>query len=122
MKIKDNAFDSCSGLVSVVLSSKLSELGDKAFINCNALKKVTALCKRPTSITEDVFPRRSTQTLYVPVGCTSAYEQTEYWWQFKEIIEVDSQQGKIEGDVNGDGKVNVADIMRIVNIILGTDN
>ncbi len=122
MKIHEEAFSGCSALQSVVLSSKLSEIGSMAFYGCDKLKEITALGKRPAAIQEDVFPNRSIQTLFVPVGCTSAYEAADYWWQFKEILETGAQPGIKEGDVNGDGKVNVTDIMRIVNIILNTNN
>lgn len=89
LTIGENAFNGCSGLTSVILSSKVSDIGDKAFYNCANLSTVTALGIRPANITADVFPNRTSQTLYVPKGRKSAYENADYWWQFKKIAEID---------------------------------
>ena len=89
LTIGARAFYGCSGLKSVILSSKLSDIGDRAFYDCNNLTTVTALGIRPANIAANVFPRRTSQTLYVPKGRKSAYENADYWWQFKNIYEID---------------------------------
>ena len=89
LTIGKSAFSGCYSLTSVILSSKVSDIGDKAFYNCNNLTTVTALGIRPANITADVFPYRTSQTLYVPKGRKSAYENADYWWQFKNIYEID---------------------------------
>lgn len=115
--IGKSAFESCSGLTAVTLSSKLSEIGDQAFFGCKNIKEVTALCKRPTPITANVFPYRSTQKLYVPKGYVNAYEAADYWWQFFDIVELGSSE--LEGDMNGDGTLTITDALIIINMILG---
>jgi hypothetical protein len=49
----------------------------------------------------------------VPAGSKTAFESTQYWKDFKQIVEM--------GDVNGDYQLNVADITLLVNIINGAD-
>jgi hypothetical protein len=49
--------------------------------------------------------------LLVPQGCVSVYKNAAYWGEFKNIKELK------RGDANGDGLVNVADIVVVVNII-----
>lgn len=115
--IGTSAFENCSGLTAVTLSSKLSEIGDKAFYGCRNIKEVTALCKRPTPITANVFPYRTTQKLYVPQGCTSVYEAADYWWQFMDIIEKGSSD--LKGDMNDDGVLTITDAVIIIDKILG---
>ncbi|MBR5697300.1 MAG: leucine-rich repeat protein [Prevotella sp.] len=41
----------------------------------------------PFIISENTFPDRSNQTLFVPVGCLSNYTTADYWNEFKEIKE-----------------------------------
>jgi hypothetical protein len=51
--------------------------------------------------------------LYVPKDTKEKYEATEGWNYFANIIEME------EGDVNGDDKVNVGDIMAVINVMAG---
>ena len=57
----------------------------------------------------------SNKTLYVPVGCKQYYENAEGWNQFGEIVE----EGGMTGDVNGDHRVDIADVNMVINIMLG---
>ncbi|MBQ8153843.1 MAG: leucine-rich repeat protein [Prevotella sp.] len=57
-------------------------------------------------------------TLYVPRGSKEAYMNADVWNKFWTIEEYDLQT-IIPGDANGDGKVNVTDVVEIVNDILG---
>ena len=85
--INDNAFNSCDSLESVIIPSTIESVGSYAFANCNHLTSVTARSTTPIAITYYVFSNRSNATLYVPIGCKSAYEVTDYWKDFKKIIE-----------------------------------
>ncbi len=51
--------------------------------------------------------------LVVPYGCKEAYKAAWAWSQFGEYIEV--------GDVNRDGKLNVADITRLIAYVTGRE-
>ena len=57
-------------------------------------------------------------TLYVPKGSKETYMNADVWKNFWTIEEYD-MQSLIPGDANGDGLVNVTDIVEIVNDILG---
>ena len=52
--------------------------------------------------------------LVVPFGSKDIYKSTSDWKNFRVILEY--------GDVNEDGFVNIADVVAIVNHILGTEN
>ena len=41
----------------------------------------------PVTITENTFPNRNNQTLYVPAGCFSQYATADYWKEFGAIVE-----------------------------------
>ena len=51
--------------------------------------------------------------LIMPTGCATVYKSAAGWWQFAEYIEV--------GDVNRDGKLNVADITRLIVYVTGRE-
>lgn len=116
--IGDKAFQNCTGIKDIKIPAKVNLIGNQAFDNCERLRKVTALGDTPPSISSSSFPNRANQTLYVNKGCKSAYEDADYWWEFKEIIEQGDSQESIKGDMNNDGEVNVTDVMMLVDIIL----
>ena len=140
--IGKNAFSGCSGLSSITIGNSVTYIGERAFYNCTALKditipenvtsigsqafdgctrlrKVTCLGTTPPTITAESFPNRTKETLYVPKGCKAAYEDADYWWEFKEIIEQGTSQGGPKGDMNGDGVVDISDALYIIDMVLG---
>lgn len=56
-------------------------------------------------------------TLHVPTTSIEAYKSTEPWSGFKEIVALPGEI--ISGDANGDNTVNAADIVEVVNAIMG---
>jgi hypothetical protein len=97
----------------VELPADLDYIGWQAFDPCKSLTEVKVAMKEPVEIRENTFPSRANATLYVPAGSKTAFESTQYWKDFKQIVEM--------GDVNGDYQLNVADITLLVNIINGAD-
>ena len=74
----------------------------------------------PQSISSYMFSNAENATLYVPIGTKAIYEAEKAWKNFKYIVEYRTIY-KNSGDVNGDGKINIADVTKLVNIILGKD-
>ena len=96
----------------------MTSIGDNAFGGCSGLTSVISETKDPFDI-PDAFAGRYDQTvLYVPVGTIDKYKACEGWQEFKNIVEIEMSDA-IPGDANGDGTVNVTDIVEIVNAILG---
>ena len=87
-----------------------------AFGACNKLTTVKVDIKEPLPIQQYTFGNRTNATLYVPRGCKAAYEETEYWKDFKSIVEF------FYPDINKDGDITVADVIALVDIILGLDD
>jgi hypothetical protein len=50
-------------------------------------------------------------------GRVEAYQSAAYWHLFYQILD-DASQGDIPGDVNGDGEVNVADVNKVIDVII----
>lgn len=53
-------------------------------------------------------------------GTRGRYAVADYWKEFKEIKEYGD--APVFGDLNGDGKVNIADVTVLVNIILENES
>lgn len=57
----------------------------------------------------------SAASLYVPEGSLEAYKAKGPWNSFGKIIALDDV---LRGDLNGDGEVNMSDVMFLVQRIL----
>ncbi|MBP5771184.1 MAG: leucine-rich repeat protein [Bacteroidaceae bacterium] len=115
--ISSHAFEGCNTLEAVTIPKSVTQIGEYAFHHCNNLSEVTVENPVPFSIASGTaFPNRDSITLQVPTGSKVAYETADYWKEFKKIKEF-----TILGDINGDGVVNIADVTKLVNIILGKE-
>ena len=110
-----SAFANCTGLKSVSIPSQVETIGENTFNGCNMLTSVEVKRPEPLTITENTFSNYADATLYVPKGSRSAYMAADNWKLFGKIVEMSG----IKGDVNNDSKVSVADVMQLVNYILG---
>ena len=118
--IGESAFMYCSALTRVTIPSSVTELGYAAFAICQSLMDVYSYITDPSRVNfgRYVFYKQYEDytgcTLHVPHGRADAYQADENWSQYFEHI-VDYM---MQGDVNGDGTVNIADINAVINIIL----
>ena len=89
--ISEQAFYGCSSLESIEIPGSVTYIGTGAFLYCPNLKKVVVHQKTPLPITSETFTDPKSATLYVPFGCKQAYDEADYWTDFKEIYELDLQ-------------------------------
>jgi hypothetical protein len=121
------ALSVCPSLTKVDLPSSLTHIGEYALQDNSSLEVVIIRSPKPFTISDNVFEiikwDDNTQqqiylppigTLYVPSGTKAAYATTDGWKLFTDIQEF----SKILGDVNGDGKINSADVDMLCNAIL----
>ena len=117
--IGDYAFARCTDLTSVTIGSSVTSFGDFAFGYCSNLSSIKVEMTTPININSDVFEsvNPSTCTLYVPVGCKTAYQSADVWRDFTNIVEMGEDY--VVGDANGDGQVLVGDVTALLNYIVG---
>ena len=98
----------------------MTEIGQEAFSNCSNLTSVTCEATSVPNTRNDAFGTWSKyidkSTLYVPASALDAYKTTEPWSEFGTIAEITDV---VRGDVNGDGEVNVGDLVCVSNFMAG---
>ncbi|MBR1550766.1 MAG: leucine-rich repeat protein [Muribaculaceae bacterium] len=117
--IANESFADCSGLLSVTMSGSLTSIGTRAFAGCSSLRSVTMRChaSRLKLLGDGIFDGVNTDrcVLYVPHGQVEAYRRLPQFSIFTTICE---EGTPIQGDINGDGEVSVADVTALITILL----
>ena len=145
--IGDDAFDGCSGLTSVTIPNIVTSIGSSAFSGCSGLTSIVSLNSNPPSLQySSVFYNvdKNICVVWVPKGSLSAYKGAAEWKDFANIFELvggdlnldelvdqddmdalvgfvmgEKPDGFYEGlaDLNGDDKVNAADVVMMVDLV-----
>ncbi len=111
-----------SALTEVELPSTLKTVDVYLFFDCPITKLTVKATTPPTPVEgrSEYVPMhrfdKSQCVLYVPRGSKAAYMATELWSGFKDYVEIDVAT---KGDVNGDGIVDITDVNRVINMVLG---
>lgn len=116
--ISDYAFSGCSSLEYFSFGSSVKSIGKEAFSDCTNMSRLISKAETPpscgTQALDDI--NKWNCTLSVPKGFSSVYQQADQWKEFFFIEEIEYQK-KLNGDVNGDGTINVADIATVISVM-----
>lgn len=94
--IKQDAFQSCNRLQTIVFPSSLSELGDNVFNLCTSLHSIYCKAEEPPICTEGINgsnPFNSLNTsipVYIPINTRDKYHSAHGWNYFTNFIETDN--------------------------------
>lgn len=109
--IPEGLFSFCYSLTEIIIPGSVTSIGMLAFYY-SSLTSIVSYMENPPSISEDVFSCYDTATLYVPAGSVETYQNAPVWKKFN-ILPI------LDGDVDGDGVVDVADFTVLANYLLG---
>ena len=125
-RIDERAFSYCSNLKNITIPGSVNSIGESAFWGSNSLTDLYCLAENaPTMPYDNVFDEEvfESATLHVPAGSIEAYQDADPWnpWnRFKTIVVLkDSEMMSANFDLNGDGVVNAADVVMLINFIAG---
>ena len=81
------AFYGCSGLATLTLPASVVSIGSYAFNECSGLASIIVLADTPPTIEYNTFPYPiSNILLYVPCQSVGAYQSSNNWRSFSNII------------------------------------
>ena len=102
MAIGDNAFDSCTGLISVIIEDAdsagnarivatiptgIRSIGNDAFTGCVSLTTIIIYARTPPTLGRNGLPDGSTLTsIYVPAMSVNMYKAAPGWSRYADII------------------------------------
>ncbi len=125
--IGESTFYNCRKLKSIAIPYPVTTINDNAFYYCEDLTDVTCLAVTPPSMGNynTIYPAYYMATLHVPEKSVEAYRATDWWSHFINIVGDASEDGTIPNtpatdkcDTNDDGEVNIADVNKVIEVIL----
>ncbi|MBR4730135.1 MAG: leucine-rich repeat domain-containing protein, partial [Prevotella sp.] len=90
--IGSSAFQDCSGLTSITIPDGVTSIGTWAFASCSGMSDLFCRAKDVPKTGTDAFYNCNKATLHVPAASVSAYQATEPWKNFKEIVALPAQE------------------------------
>ena len=133
LMISQKAFEGQTELTKIVIPSSVSIINQEAFYGCSKLTSVVMTRTQPllfAGVGTDAFGRISPDcVLTVPAGTRQAY--IDAGWTTKEpdengvsdpnglFLKIVEAPAELKGDINVDGTVDISDVTKLVNEILG---
>lgn len=119
--IKNCGISRCNQLEYLELGANVDSLTYGAFSGVDSLKVLISWAATPPRCNEysTAFrpkPQDLKAVLYVPKASLEAYSTAPDWMNFNTIVPIEDV-----GDINGDGKINIADVTALINILLGAE-
>ena len=106
----------CSGLKAIIIPNSVKDITPGGAIplqGCNSLNCIISEIKDPFKVYSIFSSVPSDAKVIVPKGTKEAYQATDGWNLFTNIVEV------VDGDANGDEKVNQKDVENVESFIMG---
>jgi hypothetical protein len=116
--IKDNAVVKCRPwAISVSIPDNVTSIGSSAFYGCSSLQSIVFESTTPPTFGSGVL-NNTTCPIYVPNESVDAYKTAKNFSQYADRI-LPMTTNEIKGDLSGDGKVSITDVVLIIDVIAG---
>ena len=98
--IADDAFEGCTGLISIRIPNSVRSIGYSAFSDCTGLTSIFAEGGIPATIKGNTFDNvdKKSCLLHVPRGRKETYEKAQYWNEFEKIVMSSNNTTNNEGE------------------------
>ncbi len=123
--IRSEAFKNCKNLLEIVIPAQVNSIGYDAFAGCINLEAVVFLGDAPENVNEDAFDANDDLVIYF--GEDADGFDSDYWDEFN--LEIDdsikntsSNKKQKLGDVDGNGKINNADLKALTYALAGYED
>lgn len=121
-KIGERAFFRCWNLSKIIIPSTVDTICDLAFYYTTMLDTVICKAAIPPVINDELtfdWYYNKDAVLYVPAESVEAYKNANVWEKFQIIVPIGTVLKM--GDVNLDGKVNIEDVIKLIDILISND-
>ncbi|MBP5497865.1 MAG: leucine-rich repeat protein [Muribaculaceae bacterium] len=119
--INAQAFVGCTAMKTLTIPSSVTSIGQMAFYGCEKLANIYSKITNPGNVTmgSSVFSNVPTSTcvLHIPKGTLSKYKTASQWKDFTNKVE--DQSGALLGDLDGNGVIEVNDVVKLAEIAMG---
>ena len=120
------AFRNCTAMTRVVIGENVASIGSTCFVYNPNITEVICLATTPPTLNDPASGSMTTfQTsvytnavLRVPYGSHEAYRNDANWSRFANIVSEQVVNPVMAGDMNGDGNITIADVTRLISIVL----
>ena len=91
--IGDSAFQGCSALTSITVGAKVTLISWEAFFECSSLSKIYCYASEPPTLNMTLYSFPFNEygeniPLYVPTGCITKYNSSNWAEFFKTVVEM----------------------------------
>ena len=122
--VENNAFLKCKNLVSVTVPNSVTSIGYGAFLGCSALNSV--IIENPDcEIYDSKITLSNESTIYGYENSTAQAYAEKYGYRFEllaTVPETTEIQSFISGDSDGNGKIDILDVITINKAVLGKES